>query len=74
MARAGKATEARQFKAIETRMAENEARMRTHGMTIATSPALRAALEAAAAPVQAAWVQRAGPEGEAILRAYRGGR
>ncbi|BFL61966.1 MAG: TRAP transporter substrate-binding protein [Roseomonas mucosa] len=74
VARAGKATEARQFKAIETRMAENEARMRTHGMTIATSPALRAALEAAAAPVQAAWVQRAGPEGEAILRAYRGGR
>lgn len=64
-------TEARQFRAIGTRTAENEARMRANGVAIATSPALRAVLATAAAPVVADWTARAGADGEAILSAYR---
>ena len=59
--------EAGGFRAIVTRLAENEARMRANGVTLATPPALRAALAAAAAPVVEAWAARAGAEGAAIL-------
>ncbi|MBR0644116.1 TRAP transporter substrate-binding protein [Plastoroseomonas hellenica] len=73
LAAAGGETEARQFVAIGTRLAENETRMRTNGVTIAAIPALRAALTEAAAPVIADWETRAGAEGTAILAAYRAG-
>ncbi|MBV1799448.1 TRAP transporter substrate-binding protein DctP [Siccirubricoccus sp. G192] len=73
VAQAAGETEARQFQAITSRLAENEARMRANGVAIATSPALRAALAQAAAPVVADWASRAGAEGEAILAAYRRG-
>ena len=73
VAQAAVAAEARGFRAIETRTAENEARMRANGVTIAASPMLRAALAQAAAPVVADWVARAGPDGAAILSAYRPG-
>ncbi len=46
--------------------------MRANGVEVAPAPpALRAALARAAEPVVAEWVARAGPEGEAILAAYR---
>jgi TRAP-type C4-dicarboxylate transport system substrate-binding protein len=70
---AGRETEARQFEAITTRLAENQVRMQANGVAIATSPALRAVLAQAAAPVVAAWAVRAGGPGEAILAAYRRG-
>ena len=68
---AGRATEAHQFAAMTTRLAENEARMQANGVMVARTPALRSALVPFAAPVIADWVQRAGPEGAAILTAYR---
>ena len=75
VAQAARETEARQFAAIGTRLAENEARMRANGVEVAPAPAeLRAALARAAKPVVAEWVARAGAEGEAILAAYRGSR
>jgi TRAP-type C4-dicarboxylate transport system substrate-binding protein len=64
-------TEIRQFRAIETRTGENVNRMLANGVKIAEVPAVRAALAKAAAPVVADWVTRAGPEGAAILAAYR---
>ena len=70
--RAAAATEARQFRAIVTRVAENDARMAANGVAMARAPALRAALVAASGPVVAAWTARAGAEGAAILAAYRG--
>ncbi len=70
---AGRETEARQFTAITTRLADNEARMRANGVAIATAPALRTALAAVAAPVVAEWVVRAGPAGAAILASYHAG-
>jgi len=73
VARAGRDTEARQFQAIATRLAENEARMRANGVILASGAPLRAALTAAAAPVLADWSARAGEEGRAILAAYRAG-
>lgn len=73
VAEAGRETEARQFVAIGTRLAENEQRMRANGVTVAAIPALRAALTQAAAPVIAEWETRAGAEGAAILAAYRAG-
>ena len=75
VAQAAPETEARQFAAIGTRLAENEARMRANGVEVASAPAeLRAALVRASEPVVAEWVARAGAEGEAILAAYRGSR
>ncbi len=71
VARAGRETEARQFRAIGTRAAENEARMRANGVAIASGQPLRPALEQAAAPVIAGWRARAGAAGEAVLAAYR---
>jgi TRAP-type C4-dicarboxylate transport system substrate-binding protein len=62
-------TEARQWKALEGRLAENYARMRANGMTIATDipPELRARLRDAAATATEAWAMRAGREGRALL-------
>ncbi len=68
---AGQSTEARQSAAIIPRLADNMARMRTNGVTIASAPALREALTAVAAPVIEDWVMRAGPPGAAILASYR---
>ena len=73
IADAAQATETRQFASIVTRAGENEGRMRAHGVTIATAPALRAALKEVAAPVIADWVGRAGPDGAAILARYQAG-
>ena len=70
---AARDTEARQFRAIATRLSENEARMRAQGVTLASGAPLRAALSAAAEPVVADWAARTGPEGTAILAAYRAG-
>jgi TRAP-type C4-dicarboxylate transport system substrate-binding protein len=64
-------TEARQFRAIDTRLVENAARMQANGVRVAAAPALRRALVQAAGPVVAAWTGRAGAEGAAILAAYR---
>lgn len=69
---AGLATEARQFQAIATRRAENDARMRANGVTVASAPQLRAALMAASTKVVADWTSRTGAEGEKIIAAYRG--
>jgi TRAP-type transport system periplasmic protein len=68
---AGRLTEARQFEAMAMRGAENAARMRANGVVIARTPGLREALARAAGPVIADWSARMGPEGEAILAAYR---
>ena len=45
--------------------------MRANGVTIASVPAVREALSAAAALVVADWVARAGLVGAAILASYR---
>ncbi len=75
VAQAARETEARQFAAIGTRLAENEARMRATGVEVASAPTeLRAGLARASEPVVAEWAARAGAEGEAILAAYRGSR
>jgi TRAP-type C4-dicarboxylate transport system substrate-binding protein len=76
LARAGVAqaaadTEITQFQAIQNRAGDNAARMLANGVKIAEAPSVRAALAAAAAPVIANWVTSAGPEGAAILAAYR---
>ena len=68
---AARETEARQFSAMATRGAENEARMRTNGVAINTVPALRIALAPLAGPVILAWARQVGPEGERILATYR---
>ncbi len=68
---AGLATEARQFQAIATRRADNDARMRANGVTIMAAPQLRAALMEVSAKVIADWTRRTGAEGEKILAAYR---
>ncbi len=71
--RAAAQAEAQGFQAIITRLAENEARMRANGVTIAAPPALRTALAQASGPVIADWTARMGAEGAAILAAYRAG-
>ena len=72
VAQAARETEARQFAAIGTRVAENEARMKANGVEVAPAPPeLRAALARASEPVVAEWAARARAEGEAILAAYR---
>ena len=64
-------TEAQQFQAIDTRLAENVARMEANGVRIGSPPAVRAALAQAAGSVIADWTQRAGPAGAAVLAAYK---
>lgn len=70
---AGGATEARQWQAIGTRLAENSSRMQSAGVRMADgSASLRAALREAALPVLRAWEARAGEAGTRVLAAYRG--
>jgi TRAP-type C4-dicarboxylate transport system substrate-binding protein len=66
-------TETRQWSAIRTRLAENYARMRDNGITIADPPPpeVAAALAKAAEGPIAEWRRQAGDEGEAILAAFR---
>jgi TRAP-type transport system periplasmic protein len=63
--------EARQWRALEGRVAINYARMRSHGMTIETGipPGLRAQLREAAREIIDAWAAAAGPEAASLLRA-----
>lgn len=69
---AAAATETRQFQAIATRLAENQARMQAAGVRFADGDAgLRGALRQAAAPAVAAWTTAAGEAGARILAAYR---
>lgn len=70
---AGPATTARQFAAMDTRVAENEARMAANGVGTVRVPSVRAALMAASVAVVADWQARAGDEGGRILTAYRAG-
>jgi TRAP-type C4-dicarboxylate transport system substrate-binding protein len=68
-------TSERQWKAMQGRVAENYARMRQHGMHIASpAPApVMAQLKGAAVDTIAAWEILAGEEGRAILETYRRG-
>lgn len=68
---AAQETEARQWQAIEGRLEANRQVMRENNVGIhAATPALQAALRAAAGPVTEAWKERAGEAGRAILAAY----
>jgi TRAP-type C4-dicarboxylate transport system substrate-binding protein len=62
-------TEARQWQALEGRLARNYARMRENGMTIdtAVAPALRTRLRESARGAIDEWSARAGPEARALL-------
>ena len=67
--RAAAETEARQWTALEGRLAQNYARMRENGMTIDTDvpAALRERMRAAARLAVEEWAAKAGPEGRALL-------
>ncbi len=66
-------TEARQWQAIEGRLAANQRVMRENAVGIhEPSPALREALRSAARQASDAWSAQAGEAGRAILAAYRG--
>ena len=70
---AGAEADARQWQAIRSRLAENEAVMRANAVTThQPDPALRAALREAAAQTIAGWEAQAGEAGRAVIRAYRG--
>ena len=62
-------TEARQWQALEGRLAQNYTRMRENGMTIdaGISPVLRERMREAARDAVEDWARRAGPEGRALL-------
>jgi TRAP-type C4-dicarboxylate transport system substrate-binding protein len=66
-------TEARQWHALEGRLAINYARMRAQGVTIETevAPDLRARLREAAREAIEAWVAVAGPEAAGLLESAR---
>jgi TRAP-type transport system periplasmic protein len=66
-------TEARQWHALEGRLAINYARMRAQGVTIETevAPDLRARLREAAREAIEAWVAVAGPDAAALLESTR---
>lgn len=68
---AGRQTEARQWQALEGRLAVNYARMRENGVTITTAitPALSEQLRKAALVAHEDWRARAGPEGVAWTEA-----
>jgi len=68
-------TEARQWKAMEGRVAKNYERMRENGMTITTkiSPELQARFQEAAQAAIARWEEKSGPEGRALIERYRKG-
>lgn len=65
-------TEARQWQAIEGRLAANQRTMRENNVGIhQPSDAMRTALREAAASATAAWEAQAGDAGRAVLVAYR---
>jgi TRAP-type C4-dicarboxylate transport system substrate-binding protein len=71
--RAAGAAEQHQWKLIESRLAENYARMRSNGVTIATriDPALQVILAKAAQNAIDEWAQRMGSDGVALLAEFR---
>jgi TRAP-type C4-dicarboxylate transport system substrate-binding protein len=73
---AGHETESELWFALSTRLQENYRRMRRNGVTIDSSPSpgIIAALQSAAAAVQHAWCNRAGPVCPAILDAFKAGK
>lgn len=70
---AAEATEQRQWTAIRTRLDENYTRMRANKVTILTDvpPAVAKALADAGKGVIDDWREKAGPDGAAVLDAYR---
>jgi TRAP-type C4-dicarboxylate transport system substrate-binding protein len=72
---AGRETEALQWAAIQTRQAENHARIQANGVTLnlKPDPAMMSALMAGAAPAQEAWAKRAGSDNAALLTRFRAG-
>ena len=73
---AARATETAQWQLIRARLAANYATMRANHVAIAEAPgaALRERLAGAAAGAIAAWQVQVGPDGAAVLVAYRAGR
>jgi TRAP-type C4-dicarboxylate transport system substrate-binding protein len=73
---AARATEAAQWQLIGTRLAANYATMHANHVEIvpAPSPALKALLAKSADGAVADWQRQVGPEGAAVLAAYRGKR
>ncbi|WP_431284801.1 TRAP transporter substrate-binding protein DctP [Humitalea sp. 24SJ18S-53] len=68
LGRAAQATETRQWRALDTRIAENATRMATAGVRqIEPDASLAAALRAAAGPVTQAWARTAGAAGADLL-------
>jgi TRAP-type C4-dicarboxylate transport system substrate-binding protein len=68
-------TEARQWQAMEGRVAKNYERMRENGMTITTkvTPALAAKFKEAAGAVILDWEAKSGAEGRDVLERFRKG-
>src|SRR5207302_381439 len=66
-------TEARQWQALDGRLAKNYERMRENGMTITreVSPALAAKFKTAAQAAIAEWEAKSGAEGREILERFR---
>jgi TRAP-type C4-dicarboxylate transport system substrate-binding protein len=66
-------TEARQWQALEGRLAKNYERMRENGMAItrSVSPALSAKFKSAAEAAIADWQRKAGAEGNKVLERFR---
>lgn len=68
LGRAAQATETRQWRALDTRIAENAARMAAAGVRqIEPDASLAAALRAAAGPVTEAWARSVGAAGSDLL-------
>jgi TRAP-type C4-dicarboxylate transport system substrate-binding protein len=69
---AGAETESRQWRAWSDRRAQNYARMRAHGVSIATaiSPPLRTRLRESASLAASAWAAAAGREATALLAPF----
>ncbi len=69
MLKAAREVEARQWKALEARLAQNYERMRSQGMTISTqiAPELRQRLREEGRNATMEWAERAGPEAREIL-------
>ncbi len=68
------ATEARQWQALDGRLAKNYEQMREKGMTITreVSPTLAARFRAAAQVAVAEWEAKTGTEGREVLERFRG--
>ncbi|WP_066740313.1 TRAP transporter substrate-binding protein [Cupriavidus sp. D384] len=72
VAAAGKATEDRQWARLNTRLAENTARMHANGVTIEDhpAPAVQQALRDAGTSAIGLWQSRVGERGAALLKTY----